>query len=116
MSESLPVIFTKNFEQNLKSIPQHDKKKILYNLTHMNKQDAFRVGYFKGDLNHVKKLRVGDYRVILGYCADCYLQHKEYLNCSICNENDLERIVAFFVYPRKKLYKSHKINLSKIEF
>lgn len=116
MSEPLPVVFTKNFEENLRFIPQRDQNRILYDINHMNRQDILRQGYYKSELNFLRKLRNGDYRVILTYCADCYPKFRYIIKCEICDRKNLERIVVFFIYHRKKLYQRQKIDISKIRF
>ena len=117
MSQILPIIRTKNFDIAIKSIPNKEQKQILYNLTHMNRQDALRMGYLKGDLNCFQKLRNGDYRILLAYCANCYSNsHHSRLQCAICDEKKLERIIVFHVFYRKKGYRSYKMGLKEIQF
>ena len=119
MSVPLPVIFTKNFEQNINLIPNRDRERIIDNLRHMNRQDILRQGRLQGELNYLRKMNFGDYRIFLAYCAECYSNFKEKINCAICDREDLERIVVFFIYPRKKLYqprKFQKVDINKIRF
>lgn len=119
MSDALPVIYTKNFQYNFKQIPKKDQKRIEYDLTHMNKQDILRQGRFKGELNYLRKMNNGYFRIFLTYCADCYEDFRNKINCAICDSENLERIVVFFIYPRKKLYQPRKfqqMSITKIEF
>lgn len=119
MSTPLPIHFTKNFEINLNGIPERDRKRILFDLRHMDKHDILRQGHLQGELNYLRKMNNGDYRIFLAYCAECYENFREKINCKICDENDLERIIVFFISPRKKLYSPQNIqhiDVSKIEF
>ncbi len=119
MSEPLPVIFTKNFQNNISLIPAKDRKRILEDLTHLNHHDVLRQGRLQGELNYLRKMNNGDYRIFLAYCAECYHEFKYRIKCSICNEEDLERIIVFFLYPRKKLYqpkKFQRVDIRKIKF
>lgn len=118
MNEPLRIFFTKNFEDVFKTIPEKDQKRIQYDLTHMIRQDIQRMGYLKGDLNYVKKMNNGIFRIILAYCAECYENHRHKLNCDICDGNNLERIVAFSIHPRKKAYDRKKFqrDLNRIQF
>ena len=119
MSIPLPIKFTKNFEININSIPERDRKRILYDLTHMNRQDVLRQGHLQGELNYLRKINNGDYRIFLAYCVECYESFREKINCQICDASDLERIVAFFIFPRKKLYSPkniQQIDVRKVNF
>lgn len=119
MSTPLPIKFTKNFEINFNGIPERDQKRILYDLTHMNRQDVLRQGHLQGELNYLRKMNNGDYRIFLAYCVECYKNFREKINCQICDENDLERIIVFFISPRKKLYSPQnikRIDVRKIKF
>ena len=119
MSTPLPIKFTKNFEININSIPERDRKRILYDLTHMNRQDVLRQGHLQGELNYLRKINNGDYRIFLAYCVECYESFREKINCQICDASDLERIVAFFIFPRKKLYSpknNQQIDVRKVNF
>ncbi len=119
MSTPLPIKFTKNFEISFNGIPERDQKRILYDLTHMNRQDVLRQGHLQGELNYLRKMNNGDYRIFLAYCVECYKNFREKINCQICDENDLERIIAFFISPRKKLYSPQNIkhiDVRKIKF
>ncbi len=119
MSDALPVIYTRNFKDNFISFPSKDQKRIEYNLTHMTRQDVLRQGRLKGELNYLRKMRDGDYRIFLAYCAECYNEFREKINCTICNNDNLERIIAFFIHSRKKLYQPHRfqnVSITKIEF
>lgn len=42
MSQPLPIKFTRNFEDSFNSIPEKDQERIMYDLTHMNRQDILR--------------------------------------------------------------------------
>ena len=119
MSTPLSIKFTKNFQMGFSSIPDKDQKRILYDLTHMNKQDILRQGHLQGELNYLRKMNNGDYRIFLAYCGECYINFREKINCQICDENDLERIIVFYISPRKKLYQPHNIqhiDMRKIKF
>ena len=119
MSNALPIIFTKNFEYNFKLLPKKDQNRIRLDLTHMNTQDILRQGQLQGPLNYLRKMNNGNYRIFLAYCKECYHEFSNKINCAICDENELERIIAFFIYPRKKLYqprKFKKVDITKIEF
>jgi len=117
MSDPLPIIKTKNFNNALKKIPQKEQTKIIYNLSLITRQDAFRVGYLHGDMNHFKKYRLGDYRILMAYCYDCFENgHYNKLKCSVCDEENLERIILFHVFQRKKGYRPYKMKLKEIEF
>ena len=115
----LPVIFTKNAEVILNNIPEKDHKRILYDLTHMTNQDVLRQGHLQGELNYLRKINNGDYRIFVAYCSECYRNFKDKIKCAICDGNDLERIIIFFIAPRKKLYQPRNIqrlDISKVEF
>ena len=119
MSTPLPIKFTKNFEIGLNSLPDRDRKRILYDLTHMNSQDILRQGHLQGELNYLRKMNNGDYRIFLAYCAECFKNFREKINCQICDEKDLERIIVFFIALRKKLYHPQNIqhiDIKKIQF
>ena len=119
MSGALPVTYTRNFTEYFHSIPVRDQKRIEYDITHIDRQDALRKGRLKGDLNYYRKMRCGDYRILFAYCADCYEEFKDKINCEICDENDLERIIIFFIFYRKKAYDPRKfshIDITKIKF
>ena len=119
MSTPLPVKFTKNFESSLNSLLEKDRKRILYDLTHMNKQDVLRQGALQGELNYLRKMNNGDYRIFFAYCAECFNQFHEKINCQICDEDFLERIIVFYITPRKKLYDPRnirRIDIRKIRF
>ena len=119
MSETLPIIFTENFKYNFNLLPERDKKRIEYDLRHMNKHDILRQGQLRGPYNYLRKMNNGDFRIFLAYCAECYFKFKDIIKCLICDGEDLERIIAFFIYPRKKLYYSHKfkkVDITKIKF
>ena len=118
MSELLPVIYTLKFRENFQSIPTKDQKRIEYDLTHMNRKDIQRMGYLKGNMNYIKKMNNGNYRIILGYCVECYPNFRDKLNCAICDGNNLERIIVFSLHPRKKVYNRQKFekDLKNIRF
>ena len=119
MNTPLPIKFTKNFKINFNGIPERDQKRISYDLTHMDKRDILRQGHLQGELNYLRKMNNGSYRIFLAYCAECYENFREKINCQICDASDLERIVAFFISPRKKLYSPQNIkhiDVRKIKF
>ena len=119
MSKVLPIIFTKNFEYNFTLIPKKDQDRIHLDLTHMNRQDILRQGKLQGPLNYLRKMNNGDYRIFLAYCKECFNEFRDRISCTICDENELERIIAFFIYPRKKLYQPRrfkKVDITRIEF
>ena len=119
MSAPLPIKFTKNFENSINNIPEKDRKRILYDLTHMNSQDVLRQGQLQGELNYLRKMNNGDYKIFLAYCSECYQKFKEKINCAICDGVNLERVIVFFLAPRKKLYQPRNIqnlDITKIEF
>lgn len=117
MSQPLPIIRTHNFDEALKKIPKKEQDKINYKLTHLNRQDAFRVGHLQGEMNHFKKFRSGDYRILMAYCFDCFSnEHHLKLNCAICDKEDLERIIVFHLFHRKKGYRTYKMRLKDIQF
>ncbi|MBA7527275.1 hypothetical protein ES705_19451 [subsurface metagenome] len=98
-------------------IPKKDQKRIEFDLTHMNKQDVLRQGRFKGELNYFRKMNNGDFRILLAYCAECYDNFRSKINCAICDDENLERIIVFFIHPRKKLYQPRKfqhVDITKI--
>ena len=119
MSSALSVIFTKNFEDAINNIPERDRKRILYDLTHTNRQDILRQGHLQGELNYLRKMNNGDYRIFMAYCSECYKEFRHKINCIICDKNNLNRLVVFFIAPRKKLYRPHKfqkVDITKIKF
>lgn len=108
MEPSLPVMQLEDFEMQLKRFPKKEREKIIYQLKHIDKNDVVRIPYLKGDLKFIKKYRIGDNRVFLAYCSECYNKYRERINCSICDKDQLERIVVFSINSRKKLYKRMK--------
>lgn len=105
VSEPLPVFQYEVFEKQLKKYPLKERNKIVYDLKHITAEDIKRIPYLKGKYKYLKKFRIGDHRIFMGYCAECYNKYREIINCNDCNNSNLERIIVFAINNRPKLYK-----------
>jgi len=112
----LNVKRTLNFDEALSELSKKEKTSVLYNLERITKEDIIRFPNFRSDISHFKKYDFGDYRIFLVYCSECFHKFNSILGCTICDEDQLERIIAVYLQPRKKLYRHNKIDLSKIRF
>ena len=108
MTSPLPVFQSESFREHMKTIPRSDREDIILNLKLIDKEDIKRRRYLKGELKHFKKYRIGDYRILLSYCAECYNKYRKEFNCNICDKNFLERIVVHLIDKRTKMYKKMK--------
>jgi len=108
MSSTLPVFQSESFIMSLRSIPRSHREDIILNLKRIDNEDIRRIRYLKGEFKHLKKYRIGDYRIFLSYCAECYNKFRKKINCNICDENFMERIVVHSIDKRPKLYKKMK--------
>ncbi len=122
MLEPLKVIYSNEFEIELKQFSTKEQKAIKYDLEHQTKDDIARVPFYKGfdEIGEVVlrffmeyKKQGKDYRIMLMYCANCYPDNeiREYHNCPMCDENILNRIVVFTVYKRPKAYRHYKFKI-----
>ena len=119
MSQTITIFTSSVFREQFNSLSQKDKKRIQYDLTHLNITNLSSFPYLKGEFKHFRRYRSGNYRIIMAYCPECYNKYRDLLNCVICPEieDDIEiRIVIFYVYPRKKLYRSSRISITDFEF
>ncbi len=127
MKPPIPVFYTNNFIDGINTLSEKERKAIIYNLEHQNEDDIARVPYYKGSdelgeviLKYFKEFKIGkkNYRIMLEYCADCYpkKEMREYHKCSICDGNDLNRIIVFHMYLRPKAYKHYKFSLPDFDF
>ncbi|MFX1399051.1 MAG: hypothetical protein ACFFAS_18650 [Promethearchaeota archaeon] len=123
----VPVIYTKNFLNSIKKLSSKEQNAIKYNLEHQTEEDVARVPYYKGTdeigqtiLRFYKKFKVGrkDYRIMLVYCAECYPDEemRNYHDCSICDGENLERIIVFHFFLRPKAYNHRKFKLPDFKF
>lgn len=72
----------------------------------LNDSKAKQIPYYKGTLNMFKKFSYKDLRIIFAYCRECYPNHRDKIECSICNKDELDRIILFGIYARKKMYRN----------
>lgn len=68
--------------------------------------EAKKIPYYKGDLNMFKKFSYKDLRIIFAFCRECYPNHRQKINCKNCNEDNLDKIILFVIYRRKKMYRN----------
>lgn len=98
---------TRKFERNLNKLGISEKFKtsLLNNFEEMNSEQAQQYPYFKAGAHKAfKKYRISSYRVHFSYCKECFGKYSQYLKCSFCDDNDLERIVLHDVQHRKEGY------------
>ncbi len=115
MEPPLPVYSTEDFREYVRRYPVKERESIIYNLNHIDKEDIKRIKYLKGEWKHLKRYRIGDNRIFLAYCKECYNKYRDKFSCSddheFCNIKNLEKIVVFSLNLRKKVYKR---NLQRI--
>ena len=108
MSPPLPVIIYDKCQKQLKKIQNPQRKRIESKLKEIEREEIINIPYLKGDLRYYKRLRIGDFRVLLAYCRECYELFRNILECPICNEDDLDRTIIFRIDKRKSIYKKAK--------
>ncbi len=108
MSPPLPVILQDKCTKQLKKIQNPYRERIKSRLKEIEKNEIVDTPYLKGDLRFFKRIRIGDFRVLLAYCRECYEIYRNFLNCSICSEKNLDRIIVFSIDKRRNVYKKAK--------
>lgn len=122
MLEPLNVIYSNEFQLELRRLSVKEQKAIKFDLEHKTKDDIAKIPFYKGfdELGELVlrfymeyKKQGKDYRIMLMYCANCYPinEVREYHNCPMCNENILSRIVVFTLYKRSKAYRHYKFKI-----
>lgn len=113
MSECLPLIRTKSFDEGLKTlIPKRKHSNIIYTLSTFTANDIRDWRNLKArSLKVLKKHRFGDFRILVVYCEQCFNDFNAELNCTICNENNLQRLIAVDIDHRSKVYKRSKVDM-----
>lgn len=107
------------FRRQFDGLPPKERRQIEYNLKRLSEEDLRGIPYYKGPLKHFRKYEIGDYRIILAYCPECFNKYRKIIHCKICFreiKDVISRIIVFYVYPRKKLYRNNKITVRDFEF
>ncbi len=114
MSERLTLVRTKSFNDGLKTlIPKRKHSNIINDLMTFTADDVRGWSNLKGrSLNILKKHRYSDFRILVVYCEQCFNYFDARLNCTICNENNLQRIIAVDIDHRSKVYNRSKIDMT----
>ena len=108
MAAPLQVLLQIKCQKQLKKIQNPDRRRIKSKLQEIDENAVINTPYLKGNLQYFKRLRIGDYRVLLAYCRECYETYRNFLRCDICSNNHLDRIIVFSIDKRKGVYKKAK--------
>lgn len=117
MSERLPIRRTRDFQDKfLKLISRRNRSNFIYDLEHLTKDDVEqRFPNLKGPtLRFFKSYHKSNHRTLFVYCFQCFHQFNHELDCNICDENNLERLIIIDIDHRSNAYKDN--NLRNFEF
>lgn len=108
--DPLPVRRTYSFQSDLGSlIPRNKRNNLLYDLTHITKEDLSRFYNLKGPtLRHFRSYHKWDFRILFVYCLQCIQEFNKPINCKGCDENELERIVLINIEHRSNAYRDNR--------
>jgi len=104
----MDYIQTTPFKKQIRKLRLSSKliKSILHEFDNMDSKQVRQYPYYKAGIYKMfKKYRIGRYRIFFTYCKECYNKYRHYLNCSFCDENNLELIVLFDIQKRSFDYR-----------
>ncbi|HEC37520.1 hypothetical protein LCGC14_1642100 [marine sediment metagenome] len=114
MDVALPLIRTKSFNEGLKAlIPKRKRSNIIYTLSTFTAGDVRSWGNLKSrSLKVLKKHRFSDFRILVIFCEQCFNNFNADPSCTICNENELQKLIAVDIDHRSKVYNRSKVDMT----